>query len=90
MNFYKRAFGAEKMFRFKDDKGDVTAPSSMGEAEFWLAGESPCHSNFRPESLGSSFDEDSAEGRRSRHRVPAGHPRGNSSTLTPCPSSRRC
>ena len=52
IDFYKRAFGAEDLFRIEDDKGEVVARLSVGGAEFWLADESPTHSNFSPESLG--------------------------------------
>src|SRR5260370_30349436 len=52
IDFYKKAFGAEELFRIQDDKGEVVARLSVGGAEFWLADESPGHSNFSPESLG--------------------------------------
>ncbi len=55
IDFYKRAFGADELFRIEDDKGGVVARLSIGGAEFWLADESPKnHSNFSPESLGGS------------------------------------
>lgn len=50
--FYKAAFGAGEVFRVDDERGAVVARLSVGEAEFWLADESPKHSNFSPESLG--------------------------------------
>src|SRR5260221_12088630 len=52
IDFYKKAFGADELFRIQDDKGEVVARLSVGGAEFWLADESPGHSNFSPESLG--------------------------------------
>jgi PhnB protein len=54
IEFYKKAFGAEELFRIEDDKGEVVARLSLNGAEFWLADESPKHSNFSPESLGGS------------------------------------
>jgi len=52
VDFYKRAFGAEELFRVADDKGEIVARMSVDGAEFWLADESPEHSNFSPETLG--------------------------------------
>ena len=52
IEFYQKAFGAAELFRIEDDKGEVVARLSVDEAEFWLADESPQHSNFSPESLG--------------------------------------
>lgn len=52
IEFYKKAFGAEEVFRIEDDKGEVVARMSVNGADFWLADESPEHSNFSPESLG--------------------------------------
>jgi PhnB protein len=54
IEFYKKAFGADELFRVDDDKGEVVARLSVNGAEFWLADESPKHSNFSPESLGGS------------------------------------
>ena len=54
IEFYKRAFGAEEVFRIEDSKGEVVARLSVEGAEFWLADESPKHSNFSPESLRGS------------------------------------
>ena len=52
LDFYKSAFDASELFRI--DAGDcaVVARLSVGEAEFWVADESPEHLNFSPESLG--------------------------------------
>ena len=50
--FYKAAFGAEELYRIEADGGEVVARLSVGSADFWLADESPEHSNFSPESLG--------------------------------------
>jgi PhnB protein len=52
IEFYKGAFGATVLFRVDDDSGAVVARLAVGEAEFWLADESPAHANFSPESLG--------------------------------------
>lgn len=52
--FYKAAFGAQELFRLEDNSGAVVARLSVGGAEFWLADESPSHSNFSPETLGGS------------------------------------
>jgi PhnB protein len=52
IEFYKAAFGAGELFRIENESGEVVAQLSVGEAEFWLADESPEHLNFSPESLG--------------------------------------
>lgn len=52
IDFYKRAFGADELFRVEDDEGEIVARMSVDGAEFWLADESPKDSNFSPESLG--------------------------------------
>jgi PhnB protein len=52
IEFYKAAFGAREVFRIDDESGAVVCRLSVGEAEFWLADESPEHFNFSPESLG--------------------------------------
>jgi PhnB protein len=52
IEFYKAAFGARELFRIDAESGAVVARLSVGEAEFWLADESPEHMNFSPESLG--------------------------------------
>jgi len=52
IEFYKAAFGAGELFRIDDQSGAVVARLSVGEAEFWVADESPEHQNFSPESLG--------------------------------------
>jgi PhnB protein len=52
IEFYKAAFGAAELFRLDDKSGAVVARLSVGEAEFWVADESPEHLNFSPESLG--------------------------------------
>jgi PhnB protein len=52
IEFYKAAFGAGELFRIDSDDGAVVARLCVGEAEFWVADESPEHSNFSPESLG--------------------------------------
>jgi PhnB protein len=52
IEFYKAAFGASELFRLDAESGAVVAKLAVGEAEFWLADESPEHLNFSPESLG--------------------------------------
>jgi PhnB protein len=52
IEFYKTAFGARVVFRVDNEKGEVVARLSVGQAEFWLADESPPDGNFSPESLG--------------------------------------
>src|SRR6266700_878785 len=54
VEFYKAAFGAGELFRIEAPDGAVVARLSVGEAEFWVADESPEHKNFSPESLGGS------------------------------------
>lgn len=51
IEFYKAAFDARELFRIGNDKG-VVAQLEVGDAEFWVADESPEHLNFSPESLG--------------------------------------
>lgn len=50
--FYQAAFGAIERFRVEDESGSVVATLAVGEAEFWLADESPEHNNFSPETVG--------------------------------------
>jgi len=52
VDFYKAAFGAVEVFRIDGDGGSVVARLSVDGAEFWVADESPEHSNFSPDSLG--------------------------------------
>jgi PhnB protein len=52
VEFYKAAFGASEVFRIDAPDGAVVARMSVEGAEFWVADESPQHSNFSPESLG--------------------------------------
>lgn len=52
IDFYKAAFGAGELFRLDGEDGAVVARLSVGDAEFWVADESPEHLNFSPESLG--------------------------------------
>ncbi len=52
IEFYKAAFGAGELFRIDGENGTVVARLSVGDAEFWVADESPEHLNFSPESLG--------------------------------------
>ena len=52
IEFYKAAFNAVEAFRIDAEDGAVVARLSVNGAEFWLADESPEHSNFSPETLG--------------------------------------
>jgi PhnB protein len=52
IEFYKAAFGAGELYRIDAPDGAVVAQLSVGDAEFWVADESPEHRNFSPESLG--------------------------------------
>ena len=52
VEFYQAAFGAEQLYRVEADGGAVVVQLSVGGASFWLADESPEHSNFSPETLG--------------------------------------
>jgi PhnB protein len=54
VDFYKRAFGAVEVFLVEDDGGNVVARLAIDGAEFWLADESPEHSNFSPAALNGS------------------------------------
>jgi len=54
VEFYKQAFGARELFRLDGDNGDVVAQLAVGEADFWLADESPENKNFSPESIGGA------------------------------------
>ena len=54
VDFYNRALGAVELFRIEDEKGEIVAKMSVDGAEFWIADESPKHSNFSPASLGGS------------------------------------
>lgn len=51
LEFYQAAFGAAELFRVEDEAGEVVARLAVEGAEFWLADESPAHSNFSPETL---------------------------------------
>jgi hypothetical protein len=52
IEFYKKAFDARELFRLDNESGEVVAQLAVGEAEFWVADESPENKNFSPESLG--------------------------------------
>jgi PhnB protein len=54
IEFYKAAFGAEVKFRVDAPDGAVVATLAVGDAEFWVADESPENKNFSPETLGGS------------------------------------
>jgi len=52
VEFYKSAFAAIEVYRVEAPDGAVVSRLSVDGAEFWVADESPPHSNFSPESLG--------------------------------------
>lgn len=52
VDFYQTAFGAEVLFRLDGEDGGVVAQLKVGASEFWIADESPEHSNFSPDTLG--------------------------------------
>ena len=52
VDFYKAAFGVGELFRLDAPDGSVVAQLSVGEAQFWVADESPENLNFSPQSLG--------------------------------------
>jgi PhnB protein len=52
VEFYRAAFGAETLFRLDGPDGGVVAQLAVDGSQFWVADESPEHSNFSPESLG--------------------------------------
>jgi PhnB protein len=54
VEFYKRAFGAEEVYRVggTDDNPDIVAQLSVGSASFWVSDEAPASANFSPESFG--------------------------------------
>jgi len=54
ISFYKAAFDARELFRIDAESDAVVARLGVADAEFWVADESPEHSNFSPESLGGS------------------------------------
>ena len=54
VEFYKNAFGATELFRIESPDGAVVAELSVQGGKFWVADESPAHSNFSPESLNGS------------------------------------
>ena len=52
--FYAAAFGARTLTRIDADDGAVVARLEIGAATFWVADESPEHSNFSPETVGGA------------------------------------
>ena len=56
LEFYRAAFGAEVVYQVGGtaENPSVVAQLSVGGAPFWVADESPEHSNFSPESVGGS------------------------------------
>jgi len=51
LEFYKKAFGATEVFKIESPDGAVVARLAIDGAEFWVADESPEHSNYSPETL---------------------------------------
>jgi len=72
IDFYKAAFGAAELFLIDDQSGAVVARLSVGEAEFWVADESPEHQNFSPATLGGGTGADGDDRGRSGCRVRTG------------------
>ena len=54
VEFYKAAFGATELFRVESPDGDVVAQLAVGDADFWVADESPDNKNFSPETIGGA------------------------------------
>ena len=54
VEFYQDAFGARVLFRIGEGGEPVVAQLAVGDSDFWLADESPEHSNFSPETLHGS------------------------------------
>jgi PhnB protein len=54
VKFYQKAFGARILFRIGEGDEPVVAQLAVGDAEFWLADESPEYANFSPETLRGS------------------------------------
>jgi PhnB protein len=56
VEFYKRAFGAEEIYRVAgtDEHPAVVSQLRVGGASFWVSDESPEHKHFSPESLGGT------------------------------------
>jgi PhnB protein len=52
--FYAAAFGATAVIHAEDDDGRVVAELQAGDAQFWLADESPDNGNFAPPTVGGS------------------------------------
>lgn len=51
--FYKKAFGAEEVFKIENG-ASVVAQLTVQGARFWVADESPAHLNYSPETLSGS------------------------------------
>jgi len=51
VDFYKKAFGAEEIFRHDDQSGAVVCNLSVNGASFWVSDEAPDFQNFSPETL---------------------------------------
>jgi len=54
VEFYQKASGANVLFRIGQEGEPEVAQLAVGNAEFWLADQSPEHSNFSPETLQGS------------------------------------
>jgi PhnB protein len=51
VDFYKKAFGAEEIFRHDDQSGSVVCHLAVNGAGFWVSDEAPDFQNFSPETL---------------------------------------
>jgi PhnB protein len=54
VNFYRRAFGAEEIFRNTYPDGRIVAEMAVGRARFRVADEAPEAANLSPQSLGGT------------------------------------
>jgi PhnB protein len=54
IEFSKSALGANVSYQISSPDGAIVAKLSIGEAEFWLADESPENDNYSPQTLGGS------------------------------------
>lgn len=51
VDFYKKAFDAEEIFRHDDQSGAVVCNLAVNGASFWVSDEAPDFQNFSPETL---------------------------------------
>jgi len=52
VRWYEEALGAGRAYYFDGGEAGIVARLALGDAEFWVAEESPEHQNFSPESIG--------------------------------------